>query len=279
MEATTLAICIPSAGCARGCPYCVSRMTWAPEVNEAMFLERLPLALRMADRARVTDVILTGKGEPMAPDTQGLTMNVARQCTRDGFPVVLQTAMDEFCQGDLRVLAQHGVGTFALSVDTAKGSKWRADCLRWAAAEGMIPRVTVVLTKDAMQASPEEWLTWARAAGVRQLTFRAITVPEGCAATKEARETKDWIWENDKETVELRAEWFVAMHEAFSFGNAWLVRRLPYGAWVYDAGGVSVTLFPTCVQDSNHDGNVRSLIFHQDGHLYTTWGSPASLVF
>jgi hypothetical protein len=48
---------------------------------------------------------------------------------------------------------------------------------------------------------------------------------------------------------------------------------------VRDVGGIAVTFFEYCVQDSNGEDDIRSLIYNQDGHLYTTWNSPASMIF
>lgn len=57
------------------------------------------------------------------------------------------------------------------------------------------------------------------------------------------------------------------------------IRSLPHGAQVYDLDNLSVTYFNYCVQDSNKNDDIRSLIFQEDGHLYTSWNSKASRLF
>ncbi len=58
-----------------------------------------------------------------------------------------------------------------------------------------------------------------------------------------------------------------------------LLRRLPYGAAVYDLDGVAVSHFDYCVQDDHGPDDIRSQIFAEDGHLYMAWNSPASVLF
>ncbi len=58
-----------------------------------------------------------------------------------------------------------------------------------------------------------------------------------------------------------------------------VLRKLPYGATLYDLDGIAVTHFDYCVQDDSGEDDVRSLIFLEDGHLYTAWNSPASRIF
>jgi hypothetical protein len=57
------------------------------------------------------------------------------------------------------------------------------------------------------------------------------------------------------------------------------VRRLPFGATIYDVEGISFTHFDYCVQDSNSDDEIRSLIYMEDGHMYTSWTYQSSKIF
>ena len=58
-----------------------------------------------------------------------------------------------------------------------------------------------------------------------------------------------------------------------------IIRKLPFGATVFDINGVSFTYFDYCVQESSNDETIRSLIYQEDGHLYTSWNSKASIIF
>jgi hypothetical protein len=58
------------------------------------------------------------------------------------------------------------------------------------------------------------------------------------------------------------------------------LRVLPEtGIEVYDIMGMSVCFSDYCIQQENRMEDIRSLIFHQDGHVYTSWDSPASILF
>jgi len=48
MKAQTLALCLPYEGCDKDCPYCVSKMTWAPKVDRSVLIG-LRLPCRYAD--------------------------------------------------------------------------------------------------------------------------------------------------------------------------------------------------------------------------------------
>ena len=58
-----------------------------------------------------------------------------------------------------------------------------------------------------------------------------------------------------------------------------LIRVLPFGAEVYDIGGIAVTWLDECVQERNNTNDIRSLIYQEDGHMYSSWDSLASILF
>ena len=57
------------------------------------------------------------------------------------------------------------------------------------------------------------------------------------------------------------------------------IRTNSQGITIWDYEGVSVVTSDYCIQDSAADDEIRSLIFQEDGHLYTAWNSPASILF
>jgi len=57
------------------------------------------------------------------------------------------------------------------------------------------------------------------------------------------------------------------------------VRSIPFGAKIYDINGISLTYFEYCIQESSSDSNIRSLIYREDGHLYTSWDKLGSIIF
>ena len=58
------------------------------------------------------------------------------------------------------------------------------------------------------------------------------------------------------------------------------VRTIPQtGITTYSYKGISVCFSDYCIQESNKMENIRSLIFQDNGHLYTSWDDPASILF
>ena len=52
-----------------------------------------------------------------------------------------------------------------------------------------------------------------------------------------------------------------------------------HGMSIYDCKGISVLFSDYCIQEQANDNDVRSIVFHEDGHLYTLWNSAASMRF
>ena len=272
MKAQTLAVCIPGNVCNRKCPYCVSKMTWAPPENSLLWRGNLSLAKAFAERAGIMDVIITGKGEPTMWFDE--VVRVASEFSL--FPIVLQTNGITLSRSLSLIKQLLCIDVFAVSVDypeqfvSALAPLWDA-----VNQKGKITRATVLLTAEVMEKSFEWWISTAQILGVRQLSFRKVTIPCNYVITPEAEKTASWIRANiDPDQV---VNWVDNYQKVLC--DYVVVRRLSYGARVRDVGGVAVTFFEYCVQDSNGEDDIRSLIYNQDGHLYTTWNSPASMIF
>lgn len=269
MKATTLAVCIPNnKDCDKNCPYCISRMTWCPDYDINQWCENLELAKAFAERAGVQDVIVTGKGEPTL-DLGSCTV-VAKIFSE--FPVYLQTNGIQL-MGGYGWDVVNGIQGVAVSVDDPKD----IDALTCSTVRmrGRILRWTVLLTEQCLSLPFLDWMKLARKHGVDQLSFRSVTAPPNPIDTIESKRTFDWIKANRNSAKE--AEWLHLMR--LRLIHCEMIRKLPYGAQIYDVDGIGVVHFPYCIQDSHGEDDIRSLIYHQDGHMYTTWNSPASILF
>ena len=59
-----------------------------------------------------------------------------------------------------------------------------------------------------------------------------------------------------------------------------LVRVLPHGAEVFHVEGIDISFSDYCIQEYNNTKDIRSLIFLEDGHMYTSWDKiPGSRLF
>lgn len=293
MRAQTLALCLPFDTCNKKCPYCVSKMTWAPEIDGARWCRNLEMVKRFAERSQVTDIVITGKGEP-ALNIDFIRNHVIRHFGQ--WPLVLQTNGKEFLKDperDIRRLCNvfegnpfsndqedwGGVNVFAVSIDHPElmekyGPIWKA-----CKTMGVISRITVMLTPAVIRVKFMDWVELCKKYDIKQMSFREVTVPTGRVMTKDSNKTAIWIKDNIKGYMKI-VSWLQDYNLQQGSDETYRkIRKLPYGAVIKDVEGIAVTFFNYCIQDENGEDDIRSLIYNQDGHLYTTWNSPASVIF
>lgn len=281
MRANNLTISIPNMGCDKNCPYCVSQCTGLMEPKPALMRRNYPKVLNMARMAQVSSVLITGKGEPCLNFTGSVGVLGFTEKFNE-FPVELQTngIWLEKNLDQCSKLADAGMNVIAVSVDNL-----RHEYLPLSHAihdAGMLFRMCFNVTNENHllregQAKGTvvpfaDVLFYAQMSGADQLTLRKITAPNYTGETAQSK----WIEENcDDQTynrllLELKGMCDKEGHH---------LRTLPYGAKVYDLQGIAVSYSDYCIQDSNNSDDIRSLIFQEDGHLYTSWNSNASKLF
>jgi sulfatase maturation enzyme AslB (radical SAM superfamily) len=281
MRAQNLSICIPYNGCDKNCPYCVSNMTGKTESNAPLMARNIEKVKTIAKSAQVTSVSVTGKGEPtMNP----LTLFGIIEAFNE-WPIELQTNglqllanLKEKEGNYLYDLMKKGLDIVAISID-----KWGMfdrykplfDKIR---EYNMTLRVTVPVTdylnKDL---TLEDFINKCKECKIEQLSFRQVTVPNfGIVDTDAAWSARTWI---ERHVPERHLGKLINRIKQKLATRRTIVRQLPYGAVIVDMDGIAVTYFDYCIQDSNNGSDIRSLVFQEDGHLYTSWNSKASRLF
>lgn len=279
MRAQSLSVCIPWAGCDKNCPYCVSQITGLELSNHTLMMDNLPKVRTLAKAAQVSTVLFTSKGEPFINYSKVLLFlrefkDYWTEIQTNG--IWLSKHLDK-----LPELQRTGLNIVAISVDCMKDIN--KDLFKAIRDAGMVCRVTFNITnKNYMNYTGIEikrnhitfhyLVNLCKESGVHQMTLRNIVKPN---FTEEVKESK-WIDENvDPLFYErLRKEMIEACE---SKGH--LLRNLEYGSKVYDYEGISVSYSDYCIQDTNEGNDIRSLIFQEDGHCYTSWNSKASIFF
>jgi hypothetical protein len=275
MRANNLTISIPNKGCDKNppCPYCVSKCTGVVKEKRDLMLRNIPKVLTMARLGQVSSVMLTGKGEPC------LNFNdVLMFCEHfREFPLEIQTngiwLSRHILTGEVPVLAGQGMNVVAISADEFGSTP--IEVLSKAIHDtGMLLRMTFNVTNAhkfrelTFQSLLDYCIKW----DVDQLTIRKIVAPN---YTEETEQT-EWIKDNvdlllyPRLMDELKTACKKSGHH---------IRSLPFGAEVYDVQGVSVSYSNYCIQDDNDMEDIRSLIFLEDGHMYSSWNSKASVLF
>jgi len=265
MKANNVTICVPSHGCTKGCPYCISKMTPTSPEKSIFSEERIRLALDFAKTLGATSLLITSRGEPLLNDRD--VMSCVKIAKDKFIPSELQTNGD--IPDYVTTLAKAGLSVYAVSIDSCDQIKRQSNLFENVCKSGMILRWTVALCDDTMQIPADKWIEFARVCSVRQLTFRKLTVPSNPQNMAPVK----WISDHTKGVD----EWMRKVDDMVLTGK--VIRKLSFGPLVYDINGVSVTHFPYCIQEGGNDDELRSLIMREDGHVYTDWSSLASVLF
>lgn len=284
MKAQTLSISVPNLGCGKNCPYCVSRMTGYIDHNFDLMIKNIHKVKKYADMAQVSNVLFTSKGEIFYNTKSSNMLYELVQYFKE-YPIEIQTNGNFLIPNEyehnlvLDGLASQNVNVLAISIDNIKDIDRYEKILY--KQKDIIYRATINLTSilgSEQQLSFYNLINRLKKAGFRQVSFREITVPNfGMVDIHSALKTAEWISKNtitDSYVTKIKAEL-----DHIIKNEARLIRKLPYGATLYDYNDIAITYFDYCIQDSSNEDDIRSLIFQEDGHLYTTWNSKASIIF
>lgn len=277
MRAGNVALCIPNKGCNKNCPYCVSKITGMIKSNPELMKMYIRKVKKCADAAQVFCVLLTGKGEPTC--NKEMTEYFIKAFSE--YSVELQT--NGIILGNdltyVKKLHELGLNVIAISVDDL--SEFNPALLNAIHKEGMLTRVTFNITNKLhiegysyQDLSFQNLIDTCKTAHVDQMTIRNIVVPNNTEFTKETK----WIQDNVDPSVYRNIEQQM-MQACEEEEEGSLVMQLPYGACVYDYENIAVSYSRYCIQDHNNGEDIRSIIFQEDGHCFTSWSSKASILF
>lgn len=273
LKAENLTISLPNVGCDKNCPYCVSKMTGYMTANIEMMDRNLQKVVNVAEAADVTSILFTGKGEP--------TLNLSNIShfafkLKERWPLELQTNGIRLAADTQQIdwlFEVAGIDVLAISMDSPEQFQDYIPIFRRANELGMITRITVNIT-NRLGDDFTFWslINYCAQHGIRQLTLRRIVAPQYPRDLKVAK----WIEENaplEKYNSLMMEGWRVAEKEGR------LIRQLANGVYIWDINDVSFSYSDYCIQEKSMGDNVRSLVFQEDGHLYTSWSSLASVLF
>lgn len=272
MKANNLSISIPYKGCDKNCPYCVSKMTGYMDHNDELFDRNIEKVKHLAEMSEVSSVSITGKGEPV------LNMTYVKYILKrfKEFPCELQTNGLALAKSFTLIRDLHlaGLDIIAISIDKLTDfEKIVEPIVSEAKKYGLTVRVTLNVTNLIDErVSFNDIFGLAKSYKIDQFSLRNITIANYGLNNK----TTLWIHDN---TNEYQYEKMVQEMNIEILKRGRKIRQLSYGAVLNDLDGIAVTNFDYCIQDDSDDEDIRSLIYMEDGHLYTTWNSPASRIF
>lgn len=271
LKAENLAISIPNNGCDKYCSYCISRMTGYMVPDTSLMLRNAKKVLNLAKAAEVTNVLFTGKGEPMM--STGALCALADIFTE--FPLELQTnGIRLASRPELYVpeLFYHGFNVIAVSIDTPEQLMNYDKLFNSIASFNMVSRITLNVTDLLKNLTFDDVVNFCILHEVRQLTVRRIVTPQH--VTPADQMPVKWIEEHAPES--LYVNFMKTVDEKIQ--GAQPLRILRDGMKVYEIGhNLSFVHSDYCIQEQDKGRNVRSLVFQENGHLYTSWLESAIL--
>lgn len=284
MRSNNLAISIapPKDGmiCDKNCSYCISRMTGYPIPDEHLVMRNISKVQALATMAGVNSVLFTGKGEPALNYGNLVTMlshfkkwpNLELQT--NGYWLNRNENLDA-----VKELQRIGLDIVAVSIDSADEFINLQPLFSKVKTVNMKLRICYNLMKfEPILNNIDTFVDSAAEAGADQLLIRKITIPKYINESSPAAvSTRNWIMNNVAfELYGLLEEQFMRVHG----GPTSLVRVLSHGARVYDyKNKISVSFSDYCIQEANNTEDIRSLIFMEDGHVYTAWDKKSSFLF
>jgi len=279
MRAQSLSVCIPWAGCDKNCPYCVSQITGLEPSNHTLMMDNLPKVRTLAKAALVSTVLFTSKGEPFV--NYGKVLLFLSEFKDYWTEIQTNGIWLSNNLYKLPELQRTGLNIVAVSVDCMRDMN--KDLFKAIRKAGMVCRVTFNITNDSYieytgidrRGDPvtfQNLVDQCKESSVHQMTLRNIVRPN---FTEEVKQSK-WIEDNVDPLMyeRLRKEMIAACES-----KGQLLRSLEYGSKVYDYEDISVSYSDYCIQDTNEGDDIRSLIFQENGHCYTSWNSKASILF
>lgn len=282
MKAQNLTISVPASECDKNCPYCISMITWQPPNDIVRMSANLFVVQRVADQAGVTNVLITSKREPFMNIRE--TLNFAFQFKHHWLEIqtngiYLNAHTENRSEDIVRDLFARNVNVIAFSIDDLDAIDEYASTFELLKEYGIITRVCINLTRKIMKDHGfygimdriTKYKDKQDIPFVRQLLFRNINYPS--TASKDLKAVQ-WIDEN----VDL-ADYAMIKEQALR-ANMKERRFIPHtGVIIYSYRKVAICFSDYCIQEKNRTDDIRSLIFHSDGHLYTSWDDPASILF
>jgi molybdenum cofactor biosynthesis enzyme MoaA len=286
MRFHTLSVVVGGLACNARCPFCIASMTPASGLTLRATppdLEAMDGAFRLARESGVTQVMLTGKGEPtLWPDHITAILGGLAPFS---FPRVdLQTNGIAIADGrvtDQRLTRwrQLGLSLVAISVVHREPEPNRAVYLPYRSSYIDLPalierlrghdfrvRLSVVLADGLVDDEDDvaAMIAFAHAHDVEQLTLRPVNAPA------DSRSPQVAAWVADRALPAAREK-----RIADALATHPIVERLPWGGIVRDVDGLSVCLTNSLTRDDPMHHAGRQLIAYPDGSVSTSWETPA----
>ena len=287
MNIQSLSIMVPCGGhCMNNCKFCVSRMRDDESIFGKEIISATNIPQSYIDRIKYVrdagcdNMIITGTTEPQQnmEFIKVLLWKINKNLPKPFYNIAIQTTGANMSESNISFLATSGVNTLALSVSSFNADRnWEIiqtpkaarkmtvdELIAHGKANGMNVRICLNLTDEFNPYSLEYIFQWANERNVDQLTFRKIY-----RSGKNTEQDK-WIIEHNYNNYSKIGN--------FIINNGTPIRKLPFGAMLYDCMGIGVVGDEDCMAKNNLN-DMRYTILRPNNHLYSSWNLKGSLIY
>jgi len=287
MKIQTLSIISGGAACNARCPFCISQMTGkgvsVTPINKINFNK----ACRLAQINDVTNVIITGKGEPILYPDQ--ITDFLKALKPFDFPVlelqtnaILFSTQSEKYETYLKEWRQLGLTFIAISIVHYDPEKNRKNYIPYEKSYpdleklishlhdlGYSVRLTCTLVRGGIDSAGEarEMIKQAGKWGIEQLTLRKVAAPEN------SQNTVVYSWTKAHELSQKNLDDI----ENFLIKNGHKIASFDYGGAIYDVDGQNVCFTNALTLNKNSE-NFRQAIYFPDGHVRFDWQYKGAII-
>jgi len=279
MKAHNLTISVPGDKCDKDCGYCISTVTWQPINNMSLMSANLQKVKAFASKVGITNIMFTSKKEPfLAVDKMLWLMHNFKdywtEVQTNG--IYLNRHSEDLAKELMRVKTN----IVAFSIDNLGDLAKYRDTFAILSGYGIITRVCFNLVntitnnhgfysimKEVVKEKDKQGVPF-----IRQVLFRNINYPS--TAPKDHPAVK-WIDEF------VTPSHYITLAEQAVRSGMKRIRVVPHtGTEIYSYEKLTSVCFSDyCIQETNRTEDIRSIIFQSDGHVYTSWDDPTSILF
>lgn len=288
MKYQTFSIIAGTATCNASCPFCISKMTGPAVQKPSVNWKNFDKACRLAQINNITNVIITGKGEPVLYPDQ--ISQYLRHLQKYKFPIVeLQTngilfeKDKETYDRYLKEWSKLGLTFIAISVVDYRVAKNkqiylnnRSDYIDLEKLTerlhrfGFSVRLSCTLVKGYIDSLPrvKQMITTAHKWQVEHLTLRLVAAPKISANLQ----VKEWTEKHTPSETQIKNI------SEFLETEGHRLATFDYGGAIYDYQGQNVCFTNALTLRSNSE-DIRQMIFFPDGHLRFDWQYQGAIIF
>lgn len=282
IQSHTLHLVVPTANiCPIGCKYCISNMSEWVKVDIDFQMRNIFLARSLAKRAGVQETVVISRNEPV----QNIPLVFRFGILFGGyFPTTLQTNARAWFGADAIInpkdtiskLEKGHYATLALSIDSVEILNHVMNC-KTLQQSPLTIRYVFVLTNDIVHyLKSANILNLLKHPVIEQATFRVIDIPQKVNTSGRAKKTQQWIKENtDAEAANGMINF---IHAKLNQTNAPFYGNVG-STIIFSYGNTKIALAKECIEEGSYNDSVRSLIYAEDGHMYTRWNDKGSRIF